>query len=106
VANLCSADLMVTSSGDHQHTLLVTAAQITAGTDVTILSSMTSSHAHQVKITAADFTALKAGMEVIKKSCAGGDHSYVLKCGGGGSTPMAPTCTDDCGDDMAASACP
>ena len=95
------------SSGSHMHSLLVTAAQIAAGTDVTILSGTTSSHAHYVKITAADFTALKAGMEVKKKSCAGGDHEYVLKCGGGGSAPGTPTCSDDCGDgtDMAL-ACP
>jgi hypothetical protein len=98
-ATLCSADIDIMSSGSHQHSLLVTAAQIAAGVEVTILSGTTLSHAHYVKITAADFVALKAGMEVRKKSCAGGDHEYVLKCGGGGSTPMDPTdCTDECGD--------
>jgi hydroxymethylpyrimidine/phosphomethylpyrimidine kinase len=104
----CDADISVMSSGGmHQHSLLVTAAQIAAGTDVTILSGESQSHSHQVKITAADFTALKAGMEVKKKSCAGGDHEYVLKCGGGGSTPVVPTdCTDECGGPDAASACP
>jgi hypothetical protein len=98
----CTGDIMVESSGDHKHTLLVTAAQITAGTEVTILSGEAIGHKHYVKITAADFTALKAGMEVKKKSCSGGDHEYVLKCGGGGSAPMAPTCggdSDMCGND-------
>jgi hypothetical protein len=104
---MCTGDIMVTSSGGHTHTLLVTAAQITAGTDVTILSGMGMGHSHYVKITAADFTALKAGMEVKKKSCSGGDHEYVLKCGAGASQPMAPTCADECGDDdNMASACP
>jgi hypothetical protein len=95
---------MVTSSGAHTHTLLVTAAQIAAGTEVTIQTSNTASHTHWVKITAADFTSLKAGMEVKKKSCSGGNHEYVLKCGGGGSTPAVPNdtsdCTNECGGTM------
>jgi hypothetical protein len=89
------------------HALVVTAAQITAGTEVTIMSGMSMNHAHAVKITAADFTALKAGMEVVKKSCAGGDHEYVLKCGGGGAPGGAPMCDDtpDCGGADMGSAC-
>ncbi len=59
---------------------------------MTILSSTSQSHAHYVLVTAADFTALKAGMEVKKKSCAGGDHQWVLKCGSGGDAPMDPMC--------------
>jgi hypothetical protein len=92
--------MTINSSGDHMHTITVTAAQIAAGTDVTILSSTTLSHAHYVLVTAADFTALKAGMQVKKHSCAGGDHQWVLKCGGGGDAPADPGCssTDMCGD--------
>jgi hypothetical protein len=92
--------MTINSSGDHMHTITVTAAQIAAGTDVTILSSTTASHAHYVLITAADFAALKAGMQVKKHSCAGGDHQWVLKCGGGGDAPVDPMCatTDMCGD--------
>lgn len=99
-AGSCTGDINVMSSGDHQHSLLVTAAQIAAGAEVAILSGTTLSHSHYVKITAADFAALKAGMEVRKKSCAGGDHEYVLKCGGGASAPVAPSCSDECGDGM------
>jgi len=86
----------------------VTAAQITAGTEVTIETGTGAGHTHFVKITAADFTSLKAGTEVKKKSCSGGNHEYVLKCGGGGSTPVVPNdtsdCTDECGG-MMANAC-
>jgi hypothetical protein len=101
----CGADISVMSSGGHMHSLLVTAAQIAAGTDVTIETGSSMAHTHWVKITAADFTMLKAGMEVKKKSCSGGDHEYVLKCGGGGTAPGTPTCADECGS-MMANACP
>lgn len=104
---MCNGDITVMSSGQHMHSLTVTMAQITAGTEVTIMSGMggMGNHTHAVKITAADFTALKAGMEVVKKSCSGGDHEYVLKCGGGGKAPGAPTCNDECGGNMPGSAC-
>jgi len=48
-------------------------------------------HTHWVKVTMADFMALKAGSEVKKQSCGQGPHQYVLKCGGGGSAAVAPT---------------
>lgn len=87
---------MVTSSGaQHTHTLKVTAAQIAAGTEVTIETGTGANHTHWVKITAADFTMLKAGMQVKKVTCNGGQHQYVLKCGGGGDTPIVPT-TAEC----------
>lgn len=89
----CGADLMVTSTGQHTHTLKITAAQFTAGTEVTIETGMGSGHTHWVKITAADFTMLNAGMEVKKKSCSGGNHEYVLKCGGGASAGVIPDMT-------------
>ena len=87
------------------HVLTVKAADIAAGTAKKIITTTVLNHAHYVEITAADFTALKAGMEVKKKSCAGGDHQYVLKCGGGGAAPVAPTCTDECGGMTEANTC-
>jgi len=97
----------VTSSGEHQHTLLVTPAEIAAGEELTTLSSTTLGHAHYVRITAADFAALKAGMQVRKKSCAGPDHEWVLACYFGASPAGAPSCSDDCGDGTTpANACP
>ncbi len=103
---MCGADLNIMSTGQHMHTLKVTAAQITAGVDVTIETGSSMNHTHWVKITAADFTMLKAGTEVKKKSCSGGNHEYVLKCGGGASAGTIPDMTacpdaDMCGNAMA-----
>jgi len=105
----CGADLMVTSTGQHTHTLLITMAQFTAGTEAVIQTGGSNGdpngHKHWVKVTAADFTMLKAGMEVKKKSCSGGNHEYVLKCGGGASAGVIPDMTacpdaDMCGSAM------
>ena len=93
--NSCSANIVATSSGaSHTHMLTVLVADITAGTTKKIQTSNSSGHTHWVEITAADFTTLKAGGEVKKKSCSGGDHQYVLKCGGGGTAPALPTATE------------
>lgn len=84
------------------------AADITAGATKKIQTSTDSGHSHWVEVTMADFTALKAGSEVKKKSCSGGEHFYILKCGGGGSTPTVPTaqeCPDECGS-MESNTCP
>jgi len=40
------------------------------------------------------------GMTVKKHSCSGGDHEYVLKCGGTTDMGAAPTCADECGGAM------
>jgi hypothetical protein len=77
---------------------LITPAEITAGTNVTVLSSTTAGHAHYVSVTAADFTALRAGKQVLKKSCAGADHEWLLTCASTGLLPGTPTCSDECGD--------
>jgi hypothetical protein len=97
----CGANIVAKSSGEmHTHTLTIMAADITAGATKKFETSNDSGHTHWVEITMADFTMLKAGMEVKKKSCSGGDHQYVLKCGGGGTAPVVPTaqeCPDMCG---------
>ena len=104
----CSANIVAMSSGaSHMHTLTVMLADITAGTTKKIQTSNSSGHTHWVEITAAEFTTLKGGGQVKKKSCSGGDHQYVLKCGGGGDAPILPTaqeCTDECGG-MESSTC-
>jgi hypothetical protein len=93
----CGANIVAKSSGaQHTHTLTIMAADITAGATKKFQTSNDSGHTHWVEITAADFTTLKGGGEVKKKSCSGGDHEYVLKCGGGGTAPVVPT---DCGGD-------
>jgi hypothetical protein len=78
---------------------LVTPAEIEAGTEIAVLSSSAAGHAHFVRLTAADFVALKAGLEVRKKSCADIDHEWVLTCQSVASTPGTPACTQDCGAD-------
>jgi hypothetical protein len=100
--------MVVTSSGEHEHTILVTPSEIFAGTEITVLSSNSQNHAHFVRITPADFVALRAGMEVRKKACDGADHEWVLSCWAVRvSSPGTPTCSDDCGDGTEpANACP
>jgi hypothetical protein len=92
------------------HALVIPAADIAAGvakvyvtTNVTGMPAQ--QHMHYVQVTAADFTALKAGQQVTKHSCSGGDHEYVLKCGGGAGMGGAPTCNDECGG-MMSNPCP
>jgi hypothetical protein len=87
------------------HGLVIPAADIAAGVaKVYVTSNVTGQpvqgHMHYVQVTAADFTALKAGMTVKKHSCSGGDHEYVLKCGGTTDMGGAPTCNDECGGMM------
>jgi hypothetical protein len=87
------------------HGLVIPAADIAAGVAkiyaTTNVPGMTAqSHTHYVQLTAADFAALKAGTTVKKHSCSGGDHEYVLKCGGTTDMGGAPTCNDECGGAM------
>jgi hypothetical protein len=100
----CSAGITATSSGEaHTHTLTLPAADIAASVTKTYATSVNSGHNHFVRLDATDFAALKSGGEVKKKSCSGGDHQFVLKCGGGGSVPVVPTaqeCPDMCGASM------
>jgi hypothetical protein len=45
-------------------------------------------------------------MTVKKHSCSGGDHEYVLKCGGTTDMGVAPVgCADECGG-MMTNPCP
>jgi hypothetical protein len=85
-------------SGNHGHTLAIPMADITAGVEKIYNARGTAAHDHFVQVTAADFTTLKSGGTVSKKSCNGGDHEYVLSCAAG-RQPMAPTCStsDECG---------
>jgi hypothetical protein len=99
-------NIVEVSSGEHQHTILVTPEEIMEGAEVTLLSSTTQGHSHFILITAADFALLKSGLEVRKKSCSGVGHEWVLNCGSVGSAPGTPTCSDMCGDGTtAANAC-
>jgi hypothetical protein len=72
-------------------------ADIMAGAEKIYNARGTATHDHFVQVTSADFTALKSGGTVIKRSCNGGDHEYVLTCATPTRQPTAPTCSDECG---------
>jgi hypothetical protein len=53
-------------SNNHGHTVTVTAAQLSAGGDVTVEIQGTSSHPHQVTLTAAEVRTIRDGRRVSK----------------------------------------
>lgn len=97
----CTEDIMITSSGGHTHTLLLTAAQLNAGAAVQVISGETLSHDHMIDFTAEDIATIKAGGVVKKFTCDGGDHEYVISC-----DPSAPPPTAPDGDGWLVDFCP
>jgi hypothetical protein len=99
------------AAGNGPHGLVIPAADITAGTPKTyattpVMGMIAQGHMHFVQLTAMDFMNLRAGMTVKKHSCSGGDHEYVLKCGGTTDMGVAPVgCADECGG-MMTNPCP
>ena len=96
---LCSTNVNANISMNHTgalHALIIPIADIRTGTAKVYVTTTggTTPHVHYVQVTAADFTALKAGMTVTKYSCNAGDHEYVLKCGGTTDMGGAPNCGD------------
>jgi len=94
----CNADitaLCLPSNGEpdgHTHVLIVSAADILAGVDVTLETEEdATNHTHEVTLTAADFTTLKAGGVVTKDTCGLGPHQFVISCGVA-PAPMMPDC--------------
>ena len=95
-ASACSEDILSAEiSNNHGHTLEIPLADIDAGVETTYDATGDSGHCHEVVLTADDFATLRAGGTVIKFSCNGGDHEYVLNCAGRGKPPGAPDCADD-----------
>ena len=93
---------------NHGHVMTVAKADITAGVEKTyktisdLNASQGQGHVHSVKLTAADFTALKAGMTVTKKSCdASHEHQFAFKVCPMASVPAGKVCapTDTCGSE-------
>ncbi|MET0594925.1 MAG: hypothetical protein ABW133_19655 [Polyangiaceae bacterium] len=96
----CGMQLVALISMNHGHALTVPTADVTAGVDKIYNARGTASHDHFVQVTAMDFMTLKAGGTVIKRSCNGGDHEYVISCVTPSRQPAAPTCNgtaDECG---------
>lgn len=104
-ASMCTDAMIVAEiSNNHGHSLEVPLADIEAGIEVTYDCSGSAGHCHQVTLTSEDFAALRAGMPVIKYSCNGGDHQYVLSCVSG--APAAQDPGADCDPDPMFGACP
>jgi len=92
--------VMALISMNHGHALSVPPADVMAGVEKIYNTRGTASHDHFVRVTAEDFAMLKAGGTVIKRSCSGTDHEYVLSCTTPSRQPAAPTCSDECGGTM------
>jgi len=94
------------AAGNGPHGLVIPLADVMAGADKTYVTTsvtgmIAQGHMHYVQVRAADFAMLKAGMTVKRHSCSGGDHEYVLKCGGTTDMGAAPVgCADECGGMM------
>ena len=96
----CGMAVAALISMNHGHALSIPPADVAAGAEKIYNAKGTASHDHFVQVTAMDFATLKAGGTVIKRSCNGGDHEYVLSCAPPSRQPAAPTCNgtaDECG---------
>jgi hypothetical protein len=89
---------------DAPHYLTIPVKDIVAGVDMVYQTSSAptgppQTHSHYVKITAADFAALRAGMTITKKSCDSHEHQYGLRCGTMATVPTGTACSasDFCG---------
>jgi hypothetical protein len=91
-AAVCAGLITAGISNNHGHALEVPLADIDAGIDTTYDVSGTASHCHEVTLTAEDFTTLKNGGTVTKKTCNGGDHEFVLTCASDVPAPGVPDC--------------
>jgi hypothetical protein len=94
--------------GNGPHYISISMADIAAGTEKIYKTisdpnqSRGQGHVHSVKLTAADFTALKAGMTVTKHSCdASHEHQFAFKVCPMASVPAGKVCTpaDTCGSE-------
>ncbi len=70
-------------SGNHGHSILVSAADIAAGVEKTYEIQADSTHPHSVTITAAEFARLQAAETVTLMSSTDAGHSHVVtfECG-------------------------
>lgn len=71
-----ATDVPGTISGNHGHTALIKAAQITAGNAVSLDIQGTASHPHTVEISQAEIAALKSRQPVTKSSSTDASHQH------------------------------
>lgn len=83
IAPNCATQLKVFITANHMHTMVVTNDDVIAGVDKVYDTTGQSGHPHWIKLTAADFTKLKAGGTVRKLGCNDGhEHEYIVNCVG------------------------
>lgn len=63
-------------AANHGHTLSVSKADVTAGTEKTYSIQGSSAHDHSVTVTAADFTMLQGNDSITLASTSGGGHTH------------------------------
>lgn len=83
-ANACADNAPTETIGsNHGHTLMVSQADVEAGTAKTYSIKGTSAHDHSVTVSAGDFTTLMAGNTVQGRSTtnSGHDHTITIMCG-------------------------
>jgi len=76
----CSTNGMSASTiaGNHGHSLVVTSADVAAGTSKTYNISGSSGHSHSVTISEAQFTALQNSEEIVVNSSSGNSHTHAI----------------------------
>ncbi len=66
-------------AGNHGHSVMITAAQLTAGGDLRLmLESGTAGHTHTVDLTAAEVSAIRSGTAVSKESSNAEAHRHTV----------------------------
>ncbi len=80
VVAACTTNPTIVIQGNHvpAHTLTVSIADVNAGVDKTYDITGGSTHGHMLTVTAADFTAIKAGTTRMVTSTSGGGHTHAV----------------------------
>jgi len=73
-----SGDKMGSISANHGHTVTITAAQLTAGGDVTLLLTEGSGHTHNVSLTGGEVVQVRDNQKVAKESTSNSGHSHTV----------------------------
>jgi hypothetical protein len=73
-----SGDKMGAISANHGHTVTITAAQLTAGGDVTLQLTEGSGHTHSVSLTGGEVVQVRDNQKVAKESTSNSGHSHTV----------------------------
>ena len=73
-----SGDKSGSISGNHGHTAVITAAQLTAGGAISLDIMGTATHTHTVSVSAAEVTQISQGTQVAKTSTSNDGHAHTV----------------------------